>query len=340
MSNAIASQLNLLGLEETRRQAELFSPTKSALSRRLNRIEATHAAMGESEHGLVPEGTSEDLAFLHAGLCQSGCGLPHSRPDNDNMIWQRSAGRFHVLVNPGTIVDEKTGRAIRVGVPYGSKARLIMIHLQTEGFTSRVVNLGESMSAFLRSLGLKISGGPRGTMTAVREQCMRIARCSFTLQWSDSNDAGGHTIIQESRIVNGLELWNSNRSEWSGDVELSIEFHQHLKDHAVPLSKAGISLLSGNSFGLDLYALFAHRLHRLSRDLHLSWSQLETQIGSEYADTKALARRTREVIPEVMIAYPEARVDITRHGLIMHPSGPPVPRRTVQGHRFALIESN
>jgi|SRR5271165_258080 len=337
MSSVIAKQLNLIGLDETRRQAEIFAPTKSVLARRLNKIDATYVAMSEAKNGVVPDGTNEDLAFLHAGLCQSGCGLPHSRPDDDDKIWQRSAGRFHVLVNPGTMVDERTGKATRVGVPYGSKARLIMIHLQTEGFNSRVVNLGESMSAFLRSLGLKVSGGPRGTMTAVREQCMRIARCSFTLQWSDSNDSGGHMIISESRIVNGLELWDGNRTDWSGEVELSLEFHQHLKEHAVPLSKAGIALLSGNSFGLDLYALFAHRLHRLNRDLHLSWSQLETQIGSEYANTKALARRTREVVPEVMVAYPEARVDITRHGLLMRPSKPPVPRRSVQGHRLTLI---
>ena len=46
MSKAVANQLHLIGLEETRRQAELFSPTKSVLSRRLNRIDATHAAMG------------------------------------------------------------------------------------------------------------------------------------------------------------------------------------------------------------------------------------------------------------------------------------------------------
>jgi len=185
MSNAIASQLELIGWEETRRNAETEAHHPSARSRRLRRIDATHSIMMEP--------TNDDVAFLHAGLCQSGCGLPHSKPLNNNEIRQRTAGRFTVLVNPGSVVDQLTNRPVRVGVPYGAKARLIMIHLQTEGFNSRVVNLGESMSAFLRSLGLKISGGPRGSIAAVREQCMRIARCSFTLQWtSDGND---QTII-------------------------------------------------------------------------------------------------------------------------------------------------
>ena len=115
------------------------------------------------------------------------------------------------------------------------------------------------------------------------------------------------------RIVEGLDLWNASREDWSGEVELSVQFHEHLREHAVPLDKRGIAILSGNSLGLDLYALFAYRLPRLARELHLSWSQLQDQIGTEYSEGWLSARKVREVMPQVRTAYPHARVEITRH---------------------------
>ena len=39
----------------------------------------------------------------------------------------------------------------------------------------RTVSLGPSMSAWIRSLGLPVTGGPRGTIQAIREQSLRIA---------------------------------------------------------------------------------------------------------------------------------------------------------------------
>jgi hypothetical protein len=321
MSNAIAAQLELLGFAETRRLAEAETLHPSARSRRLRKIDATYAMC------TTMNCDDDDIAFLHAGLCQSGCGLPHSRPKDDDTIWQRSAGRFHILVNPGSVVDQVTNKPKRVGVPYGPRARLIMIHLQTEGMRGRTVNLGASMSQFLRSLNQPVSGGPRGTTTAVREQCMRIARCSFTLQWS--NEGHNHTIIRESRIVDGLELWEVNRDQWSGEVHLSKEFHAHLQEHAVPLSKQGIALLAGNSFGLDIYALLAHRLHRLNKPLQLNWSTLREQVGSDIRDPSNFSRRVRAVLRDVLFAYPEARVKVNNRGLVLLPSRAPIAKKLI-----------
>lgn len=338
MDQDIATQLSLFGLQETRRMAEIAA-SKSARARRVNLVEETHALLSE-----MP--TAEDLGFLHSGLCQTG--LPHTRPARNHAFWKRQSGRFTLLVTPGVIdtkfaggsgrqpTDEEMEQAY-VGVPYGPKARLIMIFLQTEGMKSRVVPLGRSLSAFLRSLNLSVSGGPRGTLPAVREQCMRIARCTFTLQWTGADDARGErTIISDTKIVEGLEMWNNDREDWSGTVELSRRFHEHLREHAVPLDKRGISILSGNSLGLDLYALFAYRLPRLKRDLHLSWAQLREQIGSECETNKAISRRVREAMPSVKLAYPHARVELTRHGISMRESLPAVPRTMVQG--FTAIE--
>jgi Plasmid encoded RepA protein len=315
----VVQQLELLGLEKALRHAE-GEGTDHERRKARRRVETAHELLSE-----LP--TGEDLSFLHSGLCQTT--LPHSRPTDVSTVWSRQSGHFSLSVTPGVVGGKY------VGVPYGSKARLILIHLQTEGLKSRTVSLGASLSAFMRSLGLAVTGGPRGTISAVREQALRIARCSFTMEWKDdTTPQGQRAIIADTRIVDGLELWRVNGEHWTETVELSERFHLHLREHAVPLDKRGIAHLSGNSLGLDLYALFAYRLPRLSREAHLRWAHLQAQIGAAEKAPEGLARRIREVLPDVMVAYPHARVEVTSSGLLLRPSPVAVPKASVRGYRL------
>lgn len=330
-----AEQLTLFGAEQLRRAA-LANPDNAGRRRELARIDAAQAVMGEM--------SEEDLAFSHSGLCQT-C-LPHARPSSDDLVWQRRSGRFHLVISPGVVINQDS-RAVRVGVPYGTRARLIMIFLQTEGVRSRVVHLGRSMSAWIRSLGLPVTGGPRGTIGAIREQSLRIARCEFTLQWSgpvtrlDDGSKGTETIIKDQRLVSGLSLWQAadERGEggWSATVELTPEFHEHLKEHAVPLHREAIAYLKQNALGLDLYTLFAYRLQRLREPVLLRWHVLHGQLGSETTPHK-LAYKLRQVLPDVLSVYPDARVEVHRSGLRLLPSRPPIPKSSIGG--FRLISRN
>src|SRR4051812_42759354 len=156
------------------------------------------------------------------------------------------------------------------------------------------------------------------------------------MQWTGTQrDGSERTIVSDSKIVDGLELWRSaTGEEWAGTVELSERFHEHLREHAVPLDKRGIAHLSGNSLGLDLYALFAYRLPRLSRDVHLRWAHLQAQLGAELKEAKELARRVREVMPDVATAYPHANVELMATGLLLKPSRAAVPKTTARGFRL------
>ena len=335
-STSTREQLELAGLEESLRMATVEGTTPAERRRLQDRLEVAHQLLGE-----LP--AIEDIAFLHSGLCQTY--LPHTRPKENHSVWRREAGRFTLIVAPG-ILDERrkdvaktTGPRevsdLYLGVPYGPKARLILIYLQTEGRKAGpVVNMGPSMSAWIRSLGLAVTGGQKGTINAVREQVMRIARCSFTLQWEDRDAQGNTTVsVRDQRIVEGMSLWNaaSDSSKWSATVELGQQFYEHLREHSVPLDKRTIAHLSNNSLGLDLYTLFAYRLPRLKQHLHLSWRQLLDQLGTAEKQTKTVAFRIREVLPDVMAGYPDAKVEVTRHGLLLKPSLPAVPRTMVRG---------
>jgi hypothetical protein len=110
-------------------------------------------------------------------------------------------------------------------------------------------------------------------------------------------------------------------------VELTADFYDHLKEHAVPLDRRAIAMLAENCLGLDLYA---DRLHRIwpGRPLTLSWRALQAQLGTNESMTNSLAKRIRDVLPDVLAAYPDARVEATRRGLVLGHSSPSVPPRT------------
>ncbi len=313
----VHDQLDLFGLDACV-QAVLGNETLASADRRraLRRIEAASRVMCEV--------SPDEVAFLHAGLCQTG--LPHSRPSTNWEPWQRSNGRFHLIVEPGTLVNQ-SGKAAHVGVPYGPKARLIFMFINTEGVKSKNVLLGRSMSAWMRRLGLHVSGGDNGTIRPFKEQTLRLGRARFSFQFEAE---GGGIGVSDVQLADKLHLWVTDESApWLEEVELTEKFRDHLREHAVPLCDHAVAYLSDSCLKLDFYAWAAWRLPRLQRPLRLNWQQLAATFSCS-DEPKRLAERLRKVIPEVRTVYRDMRVEFTRGGLILFPSKPPVPKTLVQ----------
>jgi hypothetical protein len=285
---------------------------RNASRQEIRRIEAAQEIMSSIE---------DDISYLHSGFCLAG--LPHMRPENDESRWVRSNGKFHLIITPGAVVTD--GAVKVVGVPYGAKARLILVYLMTEGVKSPNISLGRSMTAWIKSLGMPVTGGPRGSIRAIREQALRISRCSFTFQWDDVDNQ--ESIIRDQHLVDGgLHLWATDEGGFFPKaITLTPQFFEHLRNHAVPLDPRAIAYLKGSPLCLDLYVWLAHRLPRLNRSLQIPWSVLQQQFGSSYRSTAAFAYRIKAVIEDVLAVYDGAKVEATALGLVINPSPPAVP---------------
>lgn len=335
-----SKQLQLFGREEAERLAIANSADAAERKRRLQQLDVAHAFLTDFPN-------ADDLAFLHSAFCQTF--LPHSRPSNNQAVWRRQSGGLSLFVKPGLMggsapditIDGRAGllsneeqESLFVGIPFGARARLILIYLQSRALASksRDVRLGDNVSAWIRSLGIAPSSGPRGTIASVREQALRIGLCSFTIQFDHPMAAKGGTARQllEFRIAQGLELAAGEglQNHFPKTVRLAAEFYDHLQEHAVPLDERALAVLSGNSLALDVYALLAHRLPRLERPLKLTWAQLHAQLGSGDKSIHSLAQRIREILPSVGAVYPDANLEVERHGLVLKPSKPAVPNTT------------
>ena len=264
-----------------------------------------------------------DIGYLFSGWAQAA--LPHRRLPDD-AAWQVTTDRVTLIVQPG-LRPAPGGTPISVGVPYGSRARLILLYLQTEAVrtNSREVELGRSLHAWLRRLEIPIGGKQ---MASVRDQAERISRCRLSFQIKQGNRTG----LVNQHILDTSMFIEDDRAQGGLFVEkarLSQSFFDELKKHPVPVEEAAVRQIANNSLALDVYCWLAYRLHSLSGPMPISWKALHAQFGRSVARLDHFKEHFRTVLALATSVYPDANVEQTDNGsgLVLKPSKPPVPPR-------------
>ena len=276
-------------------------------------VEAAAAYMADEDNA---------IGYLYSGWCQAA--LPHRRLPDDKS-WLIQNGPMSLIVQPGQHIG-KTGDLESVGVPYGSRARLILIYLQGEAIRTqcREVELGRSLRVWLGRMGISIGGD---SVASVRDQANRIARCRMTFEIVKGKAAGliNQNIIDEALFLDDTADGRGNM--FVNKAVLSEAFFTQLKKHPVPLEEAAIQGLSNNSMGLDAYAWLAYRLHNLKGPTQVPWPALMTQFGSGFRRQAHFKIDFLKNLKLALAVYPDAKVDIEEGmGLILHPSRPPVSK--------------
>jgi hypothetical protein len=266
---------------------------------------------------------ASNIAFLYSGWCQAA--LPHKRlPDAQG--WQIVGDHVTLIVEPGMRPAATIPEPI--GVPYGSRARLIMLYMQSEALKtrSREVELGSSLRVWLTKMGISIGGK---SMVAVREQAERISRCRLTMQVRMGKMTG---LINQNIVDTAIFLDNgeaNQRSLFNETARLSEGFYETLTRHSVPLDEAAIRQINNNSMALDIYAWLAYRLHVLEKPTQISWTALKQQFGNGFVDIGNFRPKFIANLKLSLAVYEGAKVDLDKRGCVLHPGKPPVAPVTV-----------
>ncbi len=268
---------------------------------------------------------SQAIGISYTGFCLTS--LPHKQLPDDQ-AWQRKGHKVTLLIEPGRMV--RRGVTTLHGVPYGARARMILLYLQTQAIRtgSREVELGRSMSDWMSRMGI-VWGGE--TAKALREQATRISACSLKFFWDEDHQGSegwGRSAIVASGLRFGATRDDDQGVLWEDRVLLDETFFKALKDHPVPLQEAAIRELRDRSLSLDLYVWLAWRLHHLERPITLSWLSAYAQFGGGFKEMRHFRPRFVEALAAALAAYPEARVSVMDAGLELRPSRPPVALRT------------
>ena len=259
-----------------------------------------------------------DLGFM--GRMMALCSLPRTNPGN-RFQYKRVNGPYKLIMT--ATGDTK--------LPFGHLPRLLMAWISTEAVRtqSRVLVLGDSLSDFMRELGIYSSDGK--AYTRLRNQMERLFNASVRLIYEDKH---GKQFVSSAIADRGEFWWDPKRPNervlWDSKIRLGEDFFNEIISHPVPINMNILTSLKRSSLGLDLYLWLVYRTFTLRAPQRLSWANLYRQFGVDPA--KANNNRTvqdfrkdclRE-LKKIKLAWPELNYSTAPGVLILLPSVPTI----------------
>ena len=269
--------------------------------------------------------SADEVTFMSSILVQAT--LPHSDP-GDVEAWGRSNGDAQLYIQPG-VEKSEDGEYQKIGLPYGSYPRLLLVWMTSEVTRTgrRRLNFGESLSRFMKDLGLQVTGGEHGTIGRFQEQMRRLFTARIGMIWRES----GHEKRQAALVADELDLWWDPKEPdqttlWESSVQLSQPFFQALRDRPVPADRRILRRVKQSSLANDLYLWLTYRVSRLDEPLTLSWQQVHDQMGADYSRARDFAAKAREHLKEISVIWDDLQYETPRGRLRVYPSSPSVPK--------------
>lgn len=260
------------------------------------------------------------VGFMARALVQAT--IPHTDPGNDVQVWSRSNGDLSLSISPywGT----KDGKPYTIGYPYGTKPRLVLAWLSTEAVRTQSpeINLGNSLSSFMRELKLDPTGGKNGSITSLQDQLKRLFSAHISINYSSATGDGGWGL-QRFNVTNKATIWwdpmkPEQKSHWQSKVVLSNEFFREIVEHPVPIDLRAMRALRQGPLALDVYIWMTYRLFYLKRTTLIPWETLSQQFGVEFKEIRHFRRRFNEALAQVNTVYP-VKTEATHEGLRIYP---------------------
>jgi hypothetical protein len=287
------------------------------------RLEDAHCMM-------LDDPAPKQIAFNHSAFCQTS--LPYRNPDPERRLVRKNGG-LTVSFQAGELLTQHN-TFVEVGLPYGPRSRLVMVHLMTQAVLNQSprVEVKDSLTAFAHSLGIANSGRD---LRNLREQMRRVVACSVRVGFS--HPSGGRQQFQ-AHIAEEVELFApqepGERVPWPRYVELNQRFFDSMVRHAVPLDPRALGALKHSAAALDCYQWLAQRLYRVNRVGRLvPWRSVHQQLGGSAKklsdwkrDFTGEGRQRAGVLPQVLKVYPAAAaaVEVSERGLLLRQAEPPV----------------
>jgi hypothetical protein len=273
------------------------------------------------DHFLSEEPQAADIRHLHSVLAI--CGMPYDRLPIEEREFKRVQGNMGIMVQAGASLGAN-GEWVNHPLPFGPKARLILMHLCSEAIRQKSpkIEIAETFTEFVREMGFSDSGGKKGPLTAFREQLNALATCSIRI----SSNAAQHPKQKQFFPFEDIDVWLSTDpaqpSLWPSTVTFSNVMYESLQRHALPVNAKAVKAFQGSARKLDLYFWLGWRIHNINEPLHISWEAIIEQFGSDYVRPRKFREVFAHDVSHLKEVFPKLPLDLTKEGLVLSPSGP------------------
>jgi hypothetical protein len=271
------------------------------------------------------EDDNTNITYSHSTLCQTSLPVKNMK---DKRIWKSKNGNAVVQVEAGSVYDPKKQDMVEVGLPFGTKPRLIINHINKKAIISQSseIEIESSLRGFMNRIGCDTNG--RG-YTAIKDQLTRFSASSMTIGRTEIDGSSSTTY---GRIVDKQITFFDNET-----VKLSEDYFSSLMEHAVPLDEDALYVIKDSSLQMDLYSMFSERLHRIphNKPQFIPWQTLYEQYGFGYKRIRAFRDEFIKHLKIVLTVYGKAKVEEVvgkngeRRGIRLHNSPSPVPSKYI-----------
>lgn len=278
-------------------------------------------------HSAIVAGSSQDVLYQHTIFCQTS--LPYRDPGELRMVERRN-GAVALQVIAGEAMHPVEQRFVPVGLPWGTKPRLILADINTQAILTQKpeIDLEASLTRYVKRMNLATHGR---NIRAIKDALARL--CASSIRIGLVHDGCATTI--NAHVMTSFDIWfpkdMNQRVLWPSTAKLSQEYFESLMSHGVPLREDALVALSHSAMAMDVYAWLAQRLHRVPKG-HSSlipWPALHSQFGWHYERLRRFRQAFNVALRQVVQVYPEAKIEVNERGMWLRNSRPPISKQRI-----------
>ena len=237
------------------------------------------------------------------------------------------------------------------GLPFGKYPRLIMAYIITRAVANagrlkegkvdyeeaRRIPLGHSMSHFLQAIGVtgRGTGGANGNLSKIREQLLRLASSSITVQ----SDDGIHARGRNTQILEDWNLWFDPRDPNQGsfmesELVLTPQFFKHIAESPIPIDLNVLRELN-KPRSMDIYIWLTVKQYWLAKNNRDAYTFTCDMIAANFAtkeletsqDVASFRRNFKSAVSDILGTWPEAGIGAGTDGVTVTRTAPSVQQK-------------
>jgi len=260
---------------------------------------------------------SKTLAFMARSMVLTS--MPCKKPKNNEYTMQNGDQLLYMSAPK------------KIGLPYGSIPRLIVAYFTTQAIKTRKrdIELGDTLSQFMRELDMIPTGGRWGSITRLKEQMNRLIATSI---YSGTHNEFEHNTKKMDFVQSSNILWQTSNPDqtniFPNTVRLGEGFFEQIMKNAVPLDMRILKALKKSPLAIDLYLFLNYRLPQVKKYTPLTWEILHQIFGSDYEKQKHFKPEFNKAYDKVCLFAKEFKLSIdSKKGLTLHPSPLHIPKK-------------
>jgi len=287
----------------------------------LNALPRDRRRRAVTKNMLSEKGAADRDSLRHIHSVLAMCALPYVKQPIENREWESKQGKMSLMVTAGKLASPE-GKWIEQPLPYGSRARLLMLHTCSEAIRQKspTIEIESSLTGFIRSMGFTVTGGKNGTLQSFKNQINALAACTMRIgMW----DGAGKARTVTAQPFSAIDVWFPNNPDqqllWPSTLTFSQDFYNTLTKHALPVNIHAVKAFAGSPRKLDMLFWLGYRLASLNRSLTISWDALQEQWGAGYSRPSNFRRDFAEEIRQIKEVFPKLPVQVTENGFVISP---------------------